>query len=184
MVHPLSRSVSATSSRREDGFLSTASGREFDRFRPAIHAYLRRRGFSGEDVEDLTQETFVRAYLHRKEFHGTNLGGWLYRIAGNLAIDHRRRQQRTPVLSLDWAHLEPVDAASPEVLLLGRDDHAEVRLHLEALPPEQQELIRLRFQERRSVREIAECLHCTTGAAKLRLFRAVETLRKRCGEKP
>lgn len=155
---------------------------DIDRYRPAIHAYLRRRGFTGEDVEDLTQETLIRAYLHLPKFRGTNVSGWLYRIAGNLAVDHVRRQRRSPQLSLDSACLQPAVAGNPEASLLGSGNHSELLSHIEALSPDQRELLRLRFQERRSVREIAERLNCTTGAAKLRLFRTIETLRRRAGE--
>src|SRR5687767_6763617 len=72
------------------------------RHRAAIYSFLRRKGFSAEESDDLTQETMIRAYTHLPGFRGASMAGWLYRIAANVAVDFLRKQRlvTTPLDSL------------------------------------------------------------------------------------
>ena len=148
------------------------------RYRTGIFGFLRRKGFSAEEADDLTQETLIRAYLHLSGFRGTSLDAWLYRIAANVAVDflRKRKLSTVPLESIpqvEWSGEDPVAH-------LDRDERREQVLSvIHQLPECHQRILRLRYYEDRSLAEIAGVMNCTTLAAKLRVFRAVTALRKR-----
>lgn len=148
-------------------------------YRGGIYSFIRRKGFGAEEADDLTQETLIRAYLHLEGFRGVSMGAWLYRIAANVSVDYLRKH-RLPTVPLEQLALiassdeEPYDR-------LDRDERgARVRSVVEELPECHQRVIRLRYFEDRSLAEIAGTMNCSPSAAKLRVFRAVTALRKRC----
>jgi len=146
--------------------------------RGGIHGYLRRKGFSSEEADDLTQETLIRAYLHLPGFRGVSMGAWLYRIAGNVAVDYlrKRRFSTVPLESLACA---AGDDEEPWARLEADEQRARVAAIIRLLPECHQRILQLRYYEDRSLAEIAEVMRCSPMAAKLRVFRAVTALRKR-----
>ena len=143
------------------------------------------------DAEEITQDTFIRAYRGLARFRGdSSLATWLYRIAVNLARNRywyffRRRRQDT--YSLDYA-LDDVGTRSLSALLAGGgQDPAEntvaaeftrlVDACLERLAPRPREILHLRIVLDRSYREIAETLEIKKGTVKSRIARARGQLR-------
>jgi len=149
------------------------------RSRNAIYHFLRQRGLGPEDAQDLTQETLTRACRHLAGFQGVSLSAWLYRIALNVSIDHRRRPHIRTV-PLDTHPADPSYEEDPIARLEQLRVQGVLLKLLAELPERHQCVLRLRYYEDRSVREIAGLLGCTPVAAKLRLFRAVSALRRRC----
>lgn len=148
-------------------------------YRGPIYAYIRRKGFSAEEADDLTQETLIRAFLHLSGFRGASLDGWLYRIAANVAVDHLRKR-RVSTLPLESVALMD-DGGEDAAAGLERAARGRRLLALIAqLPACHQRILWLRYYEDRSLTEIADEMRCTPMAAKLRVFRAVNALRKRC----
>jgi RNA polymerase sigma-70 factor (ECF subfamily) len=69
------------------------------RYKGRIYGYLYRMTGSAEDAEDLTQEVFVRMYTSIGSFRAeASLSAWLFRIAGNLAVDAFRRAKNRRTL--------------------------------------------------------------------------------------
>ena len=65
------------------------------RYKSKVYNFVHRMVHSALDAEDLTQETFVRAYLSIRSFQSrASLNTWLFRIATNLCIDYSRKQRR------------------------------------------------------------------------------------------
>lgn len=133
-----------------------------------------------QDAEDLTQDTFLRAYRALDSFRGeAQLRTWLIRIGVHLAIDHVKRKKAHPEVSLDWdvggAHedIDPHAAAERNAL---RDT---VRKAIDALPPHHRAVIVLRDIEGMDYSEMAKALGCSVGSVKLRLFRARRLLKQR-----
>jgi RNA polymerase sigma factor (sigma-70 family) len=152
-------------------------------YRNGIHAHLRRKGFGAEEADDLTQETLIRAYLHLAGFRGTSMAAWLYRIASNVAVDYLRKQ-RLAHLPLECAAQAP-SADEDALARVERDERrAQVRALIAQLPECHQRILRLRYFEDLSLAEIAGEMDCTPMAAKLRVFRAMTALRKRCRSLP
>jgi RNA polymerase sigma-70 factor (ECF subfamily) len=132
-------------------------------------------------AQDVVQEVF----LHLRDRIGTwrgdaGLPSWIYRIAVNRAIDHRRREIRRPAWRMGETPLEePVrrprgDEASPPPLdqLEREGEKGRVRHALEGLSPKLRAVLVLRYQEGLSYEELAEVLACSLGTVKSRLNRA------------
>ena len=166
-----------------------------DDFTPLVQAHQQRiyRVLLGmvrdpDAAESLTQECFLKAYQKRASFRGeASVGVWLLKIAVNLARDHRRSRlrefwHRWSSSSQEVAELGerlPDPQASPERVLLGREEVASVWSAVEKLPPQQRAVFVLRFVEEMSLEEIAEATSLKLGTVKTHLFRAVHAIRQR-----
>jgi RNA polymerase sigma-70 factor (ECF subfamily) len=139
----------------------------FDR----VYAFVARRVPSREEAEDETAEVFHQALagLGGFEWQGTPFAAWLIGIASHLIA---RRWQRAT------GHIE---VPAKELETIGVSDHAERQAVLaqlvDRLPDDQRLVIRRRFVDQKSIREIAQELTRSEGAIKQLQFRAIETLR-------
>ena len=149
----------------------------YDRFAPAIHAYLYRRLGERPLAEDLTADVFVAALgaLAQGRFASVSVQAWLYRLAHNRLVDHYRRTQRAPLLPLDESAPAPDDV--PETARR-REQQAWVRAALQTLTTEQQEIITLRFGEGLTAPAIAAALGKTEHAIRALQHRALAALRR------
>jgi RNA polymerase sigma-70 factor (ECF subfamily) len=104
------------------------------------------------DAEDVTQHIFAKLMtaLGRYEPRVVPFSAWILRVAHNAAIDHMRARRPVPC--------EEVRSTDIEDDATGRERFADLRLALDALPPEQRDVIMLRFLVGLSPREIAERL--------------------------
>ncbi len=140
---------------------------------------------SGDEADDVMQETFVRAYRSFPEFRGDcSIHTWLLKVAGNLCRDRiKQRVRRGDVpLNLDTHYEELTPDAweqNPAVTVEREDMHRMIYRVLDGLPAAQREMIVLRDLDELSYQEIAEVIGCTVAGVKLRLFRARKSLRTR-----
>lgn len=131
---------------------------------------------SREEAEDVVQEAFVQAYLKLKTFkHNSAFYTWLYRIAFNTAISHRRK--RRPEVSVEAAREllgeEPVDAREDASDRLIRDERsAQVHRALAELSDEHRAILVLREMEGLCYERISEVLDLPVGTVRSRLHRA------------
>ncbi len=143
-----------------------------------------------EDAEDLAQEAFLRAFAAINGFQRrSGFYTWLFRIAVNLAVSHRRKVGRRPALSLHEAGPVPdgVDPGSrrpgpsddPAAVLGRRESHGLIEAALEALDDDHRAVVVLRDVEGFDYREIAAILEVSVGTVKSRLHRARMSLRER-----
>jgi len=140
-----------------------------------------------EDVDNLTQECFLRAYTSRHTFRGDcSVQTWLLRIAVNLARDAARNRRAgfwKRLLRLDdggatETELEPTSVhASPERGMLAREELDAVWRAVGQLSTRQKEVFILRFAEEMELKEIAQALNLRMGTIKAQLFRAVTSVR-------
>jgi RNA polymerase sigma-70 factor (ECF subfamily) len=131
-----------------------------------------------EDAEDLTQETFVRVYRQLSKFRGeSDFAAWVYRIGLNVCITARKRRK----LDLtDLESLRKIDAApGPEAWALGRELQERVTDEIHRLRPADRKAVLLRVAGELPYDEIAEILHVTPNAARLRVHRGMSRLRER-----
>jgi RNA polymerase sigma-70 factor (ECF subfamily) len=143
-------------------------------------------------VEDIAQETFIRAYRALHQFRGeSQFYTWLYRIAANTAKKYLLQLKRDNVVfeasfqSDDEADetsrqkSEPTTSETPESVLAAREIAAAVNVALEQLPEELRQAITLREMEGLSYEEIAEMMNCPIGTVRSRIFRAREAVSAR-----
>ena len=164
---------------------------EFDtivrRHQRRVHRVLLMMLRDPDEADNLTQECFLRAYQSFSSFRGeSSLETWLLRIAANLAHDHARNRKVSfwkRLLGLDGeaddalAEQVPSGAASPEQILLAREDVRAVWEVANQLSQQQRAVFMLRFVEEMELHEIAAVLGLQVGSVKTHLFRAVQTVR-------
>ncbi|GMR18342.1 MAG: RNA polymerase sigma factor RpoE [Gammaproteobacteria bacterium] len=137
------------------------------------------------EVEDVTQEAFIKAYRALKNFRGDSaFYTWLYRIAVNTAknylVAQGRRPPRSDVEAVDAENMEfggdLRDIATPESNLLTDEIVETVRNTINGLPEDLRVAISLRELEGLSYEEIAQAMDCPIGTVRSRIFRARETI--------
>jgi RNA polymerase sigma-70 factor (ECF subfamily) len=166
---------------------------EFDaivrRHQRRVHRFLLMLLRDAEEADNLTQECFLRAYQNLGSFRGeSSLESWLLRIATNLARDHARSRRVSfwkRLLGLDGeqsnggAELLPSGQASPERVLLARENVRAVWEVTSQLSQQQRAVFLLRFVEEMELHEIASAMGLQVGSVKTHLFRAVQTVRSK-----
>lgn len=143
-------------------------------------------------VQDIAQETFIRAYRALGQFRGdAQFYTWLYRIAVNTAkkalVDLRRDPlvSETALRSADdedetsVVENELTSAETPETVLAAKEIAATVNQAMEALPEELRQAVTLREIEGLSYEEIAQVMDCPIGTVRSRIFRAREAISAR-----
>ncbi len=144
-----------------------------------VYRYIYYRVGNTALAEELTAEVFVRLVgkIHTFREQGRPILAWLYAIARNLVVDHRRLQQRQPSLPLDEAMAADEDG-QPSRLAEVRESEARLAVALEALTEPQRQVILLKFMEERSNAEVAAILGKDEGSVKSLQHRALAALRR------
>jgi|SRR5712664_116013 len=145
-----------------------------------VYAFVASRVRDRATAEDVTSEVFHKALanLPSYEWRGVPFAAWLLRIAANAIVDHAKRAARefpspddppemAVNLDLQAAELRAIEYRAQLFQLVGQ------------LPEVQKQVVRERFVEQRSIREIAQRLGKTEGAIKQLQLRAVQNLRAR-----
>ena len=142
----------------------------FDHFRERIFRYLLSFGLPVSDCEELIQETFLALFQHlRRGRSRTNLPGWLFRVAHNLALKKRQRS-RTDFVDLTDSVADP--APNPEDQSVSNQARKRLIAVFEALPEQNRRCLALRAEGMR-YREIAQVLDMSLGAVSLALTRSL-----------
>ena len=141
------------------------------------------------EVEDVTQEAFIKAYRALPSFRGDSaFYTWLYRIGINTAKNYlvamgRRAPTSTEIEAEEAEGYESGellrDINTPESLLLSKEIAETVNAAIEALPEELRSAIQLRELEGMSYEEIAKLMDCPIGTVRSRIFRAREAIADR-----
>lgn len=148
-------------------------------------AGLLTRYISPNDIPDVVQETFIKAYRSLELFRGDSaFYTWLYRIAVNTAKNYLTAQgRRPPSEDIQAEDAETYDAGdnlrnvdTPENLMLSAELKKVVFETIAALPEELKTSITLRELEGLSYEEIAEIMDCPVGTVRSRIFRAREII--------
>ncbi|MFN2566237.1 MAG: RNA polymerase sigma factor [Gemmatimonadaceae bacterium] len=147
------------------------------RHAPALARFAAASG-AGADVEELVQDTFVRAFGSLDTFRGASLlRTWLFTIERRLLLDRRRAARRRAAdVELDESHL----ATSHDALdaLVADESRQRLRLAVGRLSPTQREVFTLRVGEGLSYKEIAEAVGTTEGAARVHYHNAMRTIKE------
>ena len=141
------------------------------------------------EVEDVTQEAFIKAYRALPAFRGDSaFYTWLYRIGINTAKNYlmalgRRAPTSTEVEAEDAEGFEDGeqlrDINTPESMLLSKEIAETVSATIEQLPEELRTAIQLREIEGMSYEDIARIMDCPIGTVRSRIFRAREAIAER-----
>ncbi|MEZ0371653.1 MAG: RNA polymerase sigma factor [Candidatus Sericytochromatia bacterium] len=125
-------------------------------------------------AEELTQEVFIRVYRSRSYHSQGRFSAWIYRIARHLLLDHlRRRQLETCPADEDFLQLSSLEP-TPEARLLHQEEQQNVQALLEAMSPEDRELLFLSQIQDLSYQEIAEIMNVSLNSVKGKIYRSVQ----------
>ena len=150
-----------------------------DRYARQVQLLVAQMVPDARDVEELTQDAFVRAFAHLKDFEPErgSFSTWLSRIAYNTALNHLRGRSFEP-LPLKEEHFAPTDEQDDEEM----DRFSLLDKAIDRLRPEERTLLHLRYYEGRSLGEIAEVTEVAVGPLAKRLQRIRQKLSKLIGK--
>ena len=160
------------------------------KYQGRIAALVGRYVSDAGEVEDVTQEAFIKAYRALGKFRGDSaFYTWLYRIAANAAKNHLVAKGRRPRADATIEDAEGFDeggmlseSASPEALAMGGELAGVVESAMNGLPDELRAALMLREFEGLSYDDIADVLGCPVGTVRSRIFRAREAIDQRVKE--
>ena len=166
----LTRMVSQGDSRAFDAL--------FARHRDAIYAMLVKRTSNTDDVEDLMQEAFMKAFLNIGRYNPDyDFGAWICTIAKNTFVDFNRSRKAN---ALNPDHNLPLDGKcnarqtslpTPEESIINAQQRAQIERYIEQLPENYRRMFVLRFLDEYSYEEIADALDMKIGTVKTQIFR-------------
>lgn len=127
---------------------------------PALRNWLRRRPVAGLDVDDIVQEVYTRLVALHSVDHIDNPRTYAFQVASSVMINHIRRLKVVAIDSVaSFEHLEAADdVASPERVVVDRDELRRLEKTLASLPQRVAEVFRLRRIEGFSQRDVAQRL--------------------------
>lgn len=155
------------------------------KYQHKIFGLISRYVKDSDEVQDVAQEAFIKAYRALPKFRGESaFYTWLYRIAINTAKNYLvSRSRRPPSVDVDAADAEYYDGASglrdsdnPENVLFGNELKEVVDKALAALPEDLRTALTLREFDGLSYEDIADVMDCPVGTVRSRIFRAREAV--------
>lgn len=150
----------------------------FERHHRGLFNFFLRLTGDRQASDDLVQDVFLRMLRYRATYRpGSQFRTWMYHLARNVHID--RIKARRGELPLDDAPREPISRAEAVVDVMERAaDAALLRRALLRLPAEKREVLVLSRFHGLSYAEVGDILDCEVGAVKVRVFRAMQQLRR------
>lgn len=145
----------------------------YDRYARLVYRYIILRVRNPQDAEDLTAETFTKAWrsMGSFEWRDTPIGAWLFRIAHNLIVDKSRRKQDV----LGWLPWRQGKEESQFEQIEAQD---EIQRAFDALSTEQQMIVYLHFFEGYDLAEVAQFIGKSANAVTVAQFRALQRMQK------
>src|SRR3989442_4436815 len=142
----------------------------------AVTRYLSAAG-AGDEIEDLVQETFFRAFRRIDGYRGgASFRTWVIAIGSNALKDAHRRTRRRPVVPLEAEEIAD-ERSDPHAELVGRDLEQRVQSCVQRLPRMQRDVFLLRAQQGMEYNDIAAALDTTIGAARVHFHHALKRLK-------
>lgn len=152
------------------------------RYEGPLTLYASRLLGDADRARDVVQDTFLRLCGQRREEIGDRLAEWLFTVCRNRALDVLRKEGRMTRLGDDQVHACRSPEPDPAEAIELRDSAARVMAGLDALPVNQREVIRLKFQNGFSYREISRISGHSISNVGFLIHTGLKTLRKRLAD--
>ena len=155
----------------------------FGRYAQEVFAMIIRQVSNEQDAEELTQDTFLRAFSHIESYdpQRASLSTWLCRIAYRLTLDFLKRR-RPFVVSMEDSEVLQTDISDEQLeaeLSTGNEERIQkLELLIDDLPPDERMLLMLHYFENRSLDECSFIMDATPHALANRLYRIRKKLYK------
>lgn len=159
---------------------SSRFGELYDLLYDRVYAYVYRRTYDVSASQDIVANTFYHIMTHLSTFRwqgSAQFYAWVFRIAINEITTYYRRGKKYQVVE-DWLEIEAADEASLLDDMINEDESRELHRRVAELPPKLREAVELYYFAGLPHEAIAASLRISESAARVRLHRAVEQLRK------
>lgn len=164
-----------------------AFGELYEIYFKRIYNYVLHRTSNVDLSEDLTSQTFMKVLenISKFEWRGLPFQAWLYRIASNVLMSHYRKNKHTSAVNMDDIQFLIVDKNDSPLEEIKKQENIdeikvkfiEVQKAISKLKPKYAEIIALKFFEKKSNSEIAKIMDISEGNLRIRIFRALKTLK-------
>ena len=152
------------------------------RYQRMIFSFLGKFLFQEQVLEDLAQETFLRAYRHIGDFDaekGASFSTWLMTIARNIALNEKARKRRRGEQPINFTKMnQALPGESPQDILEKSNLISRVHNAINQLPEQFHTAVILSYFDELSIEEIAQIEGCPIGTVKSRVFRGKQILRQ------
>ncbi len=150
-----------------------------DRYRSKVESHLTHYSHCKADTEDITQETFIKAFTKLDKYkENTSFGAWLNSIAKNTFIDHKRKQHSKQDIEISEYKLNSIFEEAEEGWESKEVKFSAIEKSIEGLTKEYRKVLELRFYYALSYEEISEKLAVPIGTIKTWVRRAKIELKK------
>jgi len=150
-----------------------------DRYEGPLLRYAARISGDADRARDVVQETFLRLWRSWPDEGPNHVGEWLFAVCRNRALDVRRKERRMTTLADTQAVAAGGDGDSPAAKVESREAARAALALLANLPENQQEVVRLKFQDGFSYRQIAQITGLSVSNVGFLIHRAISTLRQK-----
>ena len=130
-----------------------------------------------ETARDVVQDAFLKLCSTPPRKVRDHVAPWLYTVCRNRALDIKRKESRMSPISETQMSIQPSTSPNPSERLEGRERESQVLSCLSKLPEKQQEVIRLKFQDGLSYKEISEITGNTVSHVGVLIHNGMKTLR-------
>jgi len=154
-----------------------------ERFEGPLVRYAQRLTGNVERARDVVQETFVRLCAETPARIGEHVAEWLFTVCRNRAVDVRRKEGRMAALGQSRLDQHESRDAGPAAVAEHRDAVSHVLRVLDTIPDNQQEVIRLKFQNGFSYREISRVTGLSESNVGFLIHTGLKTIRERIATK-
>jgi RNA polymerase sigma factor (sigma-70 family) len=144
-------------------------------YQQKIYWHIRKMVIDHDDADDLTQETFIKAWKGLENFKGeSQLFTWLYRIATNECLNHLTKKKRRFFLPINDLTEELSNKIDDSVLISGEEIQLKLQKALLTLPDKQRLVFNMKYYDEMKYEEIAEITGTSVGALKASYHLAVK----------
>jgi len=148
------------------------------RYSPRLFHFLRHKVSTNEDIEDLVQETFLKAFRSIDRYNPDfKFSTWLYTIAVRLAISEYRSSKAKDISAMPISH-----SLEPQEIVIQKEESQNIWNFAKTLKKDQYEGLWLRYAEEMSVKEIAKVMRKTQVYIRVLLHRARLNLAKKLSQ--
>lgn len=146
-------------------------------YQKPVYQVIRRMVLIHEDADDLTQNTFIKAYRALDKFEGnSSLFTWLYRIATNESLTFLEKRKKRFFFSIDDHQEKMVNYLAHSPSLSGDEIQVKLQKSLLKLPDKQRLVFHLKYEEELSYEEISKITGTSVGALKASYHHAVKKI--------
>ncbi|MEH0158588.1 RNA polymerase sigma factor [Limibacter armeniacum] len=160
------------SSTKEEAFRAL-----LEKYQERVYWHIRKLVITHEDADDLTQETFIKAWHNLNGFEGkSQLYTWLYRIATNHSLNFLNKKKKRFFLSIHDVNKELANKLDESELISGDEIQIKLQKAILKLPEKQRLVFNMKYFEDMSYQDISEVLDTSVGALKASYHHAVKKI--------